>query len=554
MSSDRTWVRRAIVLGMALTLAACDREPRGEPSPFLQQTLGQADGPVLLQLPGGDTLNVSAEVVAFYRERGYRQAWTDYDEILDGGWTMLRVMEAAAEDGLDPERYRFPLALSMVQQVEEDSIPEEDEPAQMARADLVLSEVFGRYANHLRGGVLDPTASGLDWRIAKDSAEVKVLLAQLADGADAVAVVDSLRPAAPVYHALMAQLGKYRKIVAAGGWPEVPDVESEIGAQSPGVAALRQRLIAEGDPEEVRLAQAQGAAVNTFDENLKAALEHFQERHGIEADGAIGPSTRKELNTGADARVQQILLNLDQWRWLPQELGQKYILVNVAGFEMEYVKDGAVALAMSVVVGQEGWETPIFTDTMEHIVFNPYWNVPESIKQDEVIPAIQRDPSYLSRNNMEALAGGNVVGGLDYGNLSAYTYRQKPGGRNALGQVKFLFPNKHNVYLHDTPADQYFARTSRAFSHGCIRLEKPLELARMLLDDVTERSAGDVDELTARTTEQWISLSEPLPVYILYFTAWSGPDGAMRFYPDVYERDRRLQEQAEKELRVAELG
>jgi murein L,D-transpeptidase YcbB/YkuD len=541
----------AVVL---LVAAACDREPRGEPSPFLQAQLTGADGGVVLQLPDGDTLHVSSEVVAFYRGRGYRQAWTDYDEIEERGWALLRVMESAVDDGLDPERYRFPLAMRMVQQVEGDSIAEEDEPAQMARVDLVLSEVFGRYAHHLRGGVLEPSVSGLDWRIPKDSARVQELLTQLADGGDASAAVARLRPSAPVYHALMEQLVKYRGIAAAGGWPEVPEnVESEVGSRAQGVALLRQRLIAEGDAEEVRLAQMGNAAAATFDENLKAALEHFQQRHGIAADGAIGPSTRKELNTSADARVQQILLNMDQWRWLPQELGERYILVNVAGFEMEYVKNDSVALAMNVVVGQEGWETPIFTDTMEHIVFNPYWNVPESIKQDEVIPAIQRDPSYLSRHNMEALAGGRVVGGLDHGNLGAYTFRQRPGGNNALGEVKFLFPNRHNVYLHDTPADQLFSQTSRAFSHGCIRLEKPLELARMLLTDVTDRPASDVEKLTARDSEQWVNLTEPLPVYILYFTAWAGRDGSMRFYPDVYERDERLQEQAESELGIAEL-
>ena len=547
--------RLLAAVGLTLGVGACDREPQNEPSPFLQELLSGADGGVVLELPGGDTLNISSEVVAFYHAQGYRQAWTNYDEIEEGGWTMLRVMESAVSDGLDPERYRFPVALSMVQQVEEDSLPEEDEPAQMARVDLVLSEVFGRYAHHLRGGVLEPAESGLDWRIAKDTADVQGLLTQLSEGADAEAMVASLRPQAPAYNALMEQLAKYRKIAAAGGWPEVPgELEAEIGSTAPGVAVLRQRLIAEGDAEEVRLAGMGNAAATTFDENLKAALEHFQNRHGIAADGAIGPSTLKELNTSAESRVQQILLNLDQWRWLPQDLGERYILVNVAGFEMEYVRNDSVALAMAVVVGQEGWETPIFTDTMEHIVFNPYWNVPASIKEDEVIPAIRSDPSYLSRNNMEALAGGRVVNAVDYGNLDAYTFRQRPGGKNALGQVKFLFPNEHNVYLHDTPADQYFARTSRAFSHGCIRLEKPLELARVLLEDVTDRSANDVEGLIARQSEQWINLTEPLPVYILYFTAWAGRDSGMHFYPDVYERDERLREQAERQLRLAELG
>lgn len=557
MISTRHMVRAAGLATLLLGLTACDREPLGEPSPHIQEVLGEAEGPVVVNLAGGDTITLSAPVVAFYRDRGYRQAWTDYDEIRDRGWSLLQAMELAVQDGLDPERYRFPAALRMVQQVEGDSIREEDEPAQMATVDLVLSEVFGRYANHIAGGVLEPNQSGLNWQIPKDTVDVYALLTRLASDEDPGDIVTSLRPAAPGYSALMEQLKRYRAIAANGGWPEVSDdIPEEVGQSGAGVAALRARLIAEGDPEEVRLAQADSAAARTFDANLKAALEHFQNRHALAVDGHAGASTLEELNVSAAERVQQILLNMDQWRWLPRQLGDRYILVNVAGFEMEYVKNDSVALAMNVVVGQEGWETPIFTDTMESIVVNPYWNVPASIESDEVIPAIQRDAGYLARNNMEAVLGNDVVSpsALDYGNLQQYSFRQRPGSDNALGQVKFLFPNKNNIYLHDTPADQLFSEHSRAFSHGCIRLEEPLELARMLFDDVTDRPAAQLDDLLARDSEQWVSVNQTLPVYILYFTAWAGRDGSMHFYPDVYERDRRLEEQVQQELQLSELG
>ena len=538
---------------LLLALGACDREPRGEPSPHITQVVGDATEPVVLQI-GGDTLILGTPVLEFYRARQYRQAWTDYDEILDRGWALLQAMEGAGADGLDPARYRFPTALRLVQQVEEDSIDEDDEPAQMATVDMVLSEVFGRYANHLAGGVLEPDQSGLDWRIPKDTVDVQALLTRLSSDEAPGDIVASLRPTAPEYETLMEQLERYRGIAANGGWPQVPDeLPTDVGARAPGVAVLRTRLIAEGDAEETRLAQAGSTEPDAFDESLKAALEHFQTRHALTPDGRIGPSTRKELNTTAEERVQQIVLSLDQWRWLPHDLGERYILVNVAGFELDYVKDGRIALSMNVVVGQEGWETPIFTDTMEHIVVNPYWNIPESIKQDETIPALQQDPGYLERNNMEALSGNQVVApeAIDFSNLDAYSYRQRPGRDNALGAVKFLFPNEHNVYLHDTPADQYFSESSRAFSHGCIRLEKPIDLARMLFADVTQRSPDDLDELRSRDTEQWVQVTRPLPVYILYFTAWATRDGRMSFYPDVYERDRRLEEQAAERLTIA---
>lgn len=543
-------VRTVGTATLLLAMVACT-DPSGEPSPHIEAVLANAEGPVTLQLPDGDTLTLSEPVVRFYRERGYLQAWTDYDEILDRGWALLEVMENAGQDGLDPERYRFPVALRMVQQVEEDSLEEKHEPAHMATVDLVLSEVFGRYANHLTGGILDPTASGVAWKIPKDSVATYDLLQRLAAEEDPAQIVASLRPTVPEYYALMEQLARYRKIVAQGGWQAVPDdLPAEVGGNGAGVAALRARLIAEGDPEEVRLAQQGSGAPNVYDENLAAAVEHFQARHALQPDGRVGGSTLEQLNVPAEERVQQIVLNLDQWRWLPRQLGERYILVNVAGFELEYIRGDSVALAMNVVVGQEGWETPIFADTMEHIVVNPYWNVPESIKQEEIIPAIRRNPGYLSANNMEALSGSRVVpaGALDHGNLEAYSYRQKPGSRNALGAVKFLFPNDNNIYLHDTPADQYFSAHSRAFSHGCIRLEKPLDLARMLLDEVTDQPSDRLDELLSRESEQWISVTETLPVYILYFTAWAGRDGTMRFYPDIYERDRRLQEQVEEQL------
>lgn len=554
----RTTTARLAAALIVAAAAACDREPLGEPSPHITATLSQAEAPLTLTLPGGDTLTLSAPVVEFYRQRGYRQAWTDYDEIRERGWTLLEAMERSEADGLEPNRYRYPVAYGLVQQVEGDSIPEEDEPAQMATVDMVLSEVFGRYANHIAGGIVDPSVSGVTWTIPKDTVDVRALLERLASDQDPATVVDSLRPTAPQYRLLMEALARYRQITSAGGWPEVPEgVGDEVGESGAGVAALRQRLIAEGDAEETRLARADSGAADVFDENLKQAVQHFQARHSIDTDGAVGPATLEQLNTSAATRVQQIRLNLDQWRWLPRELGERYILVNVAGFEMELVENDSVLIAMNVVVGQEGWETPIFRDTLESIVVNPYWNVPASIEADETLPALRRDPSYLASNNMEVLAGDRVVdaASVNWSQVSSsnsYSFRQKPGPGNALGQVKFLFPNQNNVYLHDTPAGALFSESSRAFSHGCIRVEKPLELARILMDRVTDRSSADLDDLLGRSTEQWIRVTDPVPVYVMYFTAWAGRDGTMRFHPDVYERNQRLDEQTKRALRAAD--
>jgi murein L,D-transpeptidase YcbB/YkuD len=267
-----------------------------------------------------------------------------------------------------------------------------------------------------------------------------------------------------------------------------------------------------------------------FDAKLAQAVRHFQDRHGLAEDGAAGTETLAALNVPAEDRLRSVWLNLDRWRWLPRELGAHYVIVNVAGFEMAVMKNDTPALAMKVVVGKTGNQTPIFRDTLEHVVVNPYWNVPPKIYRNEVLPAIQRDPGYLARNDMEFVRSGSSTG-----------VRQRPGPRNALGEVKFLFPNDHDVYLHDTPADDLFGRQTRAFSHGCIRLEKARELAYYLFENAAGRTRAEYDRMVGGR-ERWVRLKQKLPVYVVYFTAWPDQDGSVHFYQDIYRRDERMEE------------
>jgi murein L,D-transpeptidase YcbB/YkuD len=547
MSIDaRTASRPFTALAFLIFLLPCDlrRDPSGKPNERVAAVIGSAETPVL-QLKSGDTLHLSAPVVAFYRERGYRQAWTDYDEVLDQGVELLETMGRSAQDGFEPDEYRYPLAAKMLEQVEEDSLEESAEPAQMGEVDLVLSEVFARYARHLAGGALDPKVAGLDWQIEREEPDVKSMLERLADGQTPEELVDSVRPQVPEYRAMMAALARYREIEKAGGWEAVSGGvrRPEVGSSSAG--ALRRRLIAERDPAEVELARRGEATPDVFDAALKQALVHFQERHGVEPDGALGEATLAELNAPVSRRIAELKLNMDRWRWLPRDLGDLYVMVNVAGFELEVVENDSAILAMNVVVGKDASRTLIFRDTMENIVINPYWNVPPDIQKNELIPAVRRDPSYLDRNNFEVLRGNRRVSAsqIDLGSLrsGAYTFRQKPGGDNALGQVKFLFPNDANIYLHDTPAQRLFSQRSRAFSHGCIRVEKPVELAKLIMSKATDLAPDQYEQLRARPGEQWIRLARPIPVYILYFTAYANRDGSVSFHPDIYERDRLLE-------------
>jgi murein L,D-transpeptidase YcbB/YkuD len=547
-------VRRATPQWPALLLVAlilpdaCDPEPRGEPNARVREIIAASGSPVL-QLPTGDTLHISEPIAQFYRDRGFRTAWTDYDEVLDRGLALLETMGRSGGDGFDPEEYRYPLASRMLMQVEEDSLEERDEPGQMGVVDIVLSEVFSRYAQHLTGGALDPRVAGLDWQIEREEPDVRRLLDSLLDGTRPDVLVDSVRPEPPEYRLMMRALARYREIERAGGWQAVPDGKlPEIGGSSALAGALRQRLVAERDPDEVALAQRGQARPDVFDEGLRDALAHFQARHGLDGDGKLGKLTLAELNEPVATRIAELKLNMDRWRWLPRDLGDLYIMVNVAGFELDVVENDSSLMTMNVVVGKDAWRTPIFRDTMEHIVINPYWNVPPNIQRDEVIPALLRDPGYLESHNMEVLVGNRRISPaeIDPGRVRAgsspYHIRQLPGGDNALGEVKFLFPNKDDIYLHDTPARSLFTQSSRAFSHGCIRVEKPVELAKLIMAKATNRPSEDYETLRARSGEQWINLNRPVPVYILYFTAYAHRDGSVSFHPDIYERDARLGE------------
>jgi L,D-transpeptidase YcbB len=231
--------------------------------------------------------------------------------------------------------------------------------------------------------------------------------------------------------------------------------------------------------------------------------------------------------------------------------------VNVAGYEMEVVEEGRPVLSMAVVVGEEAWETPVFWDTLDHVVFNPYWNVPESIEEATILPELREDPSYLERNNFEVVDRSGPTptvvspSSIDWTKVGEdeefpYFFRQRPGPNNALGRVKFMFPNEHNIYLHDSPEQHLFERARRAYSHGCIRVEKPLELARLLMEMDSDTSPGGIDDLLGHDSERRVDLNGTIPIYILYFTAWADEDGSTRFHHDPYHQDRRLEANAKE--------
>lgn len=305
----------------------------------------------------------------------------------------------------------------------------------------------------------------------------------------------------------------------------------------PRVARLRARLLGVGGLAGV------DELDSTFDETLQRAVMDYQAAHGLVADGIAGAGTVQHLDMTDADRIARIKLNLKRWRQLPPDLGREHILVNIPEFRLRYVQSHEERLSMRVVVGSEANPTPEFSDEIEYLVFNPYWYVPSSILREELLPTIRGNSDYLSANRYELLANGRAIApddvdfdGIDFDRFP-YRVRQKPGARNALGSVKFLFPNPQNIYLHDSPAKNLFARSKRAFSHGCIRLEYPDVLAQALLKSNSEWTESRIDETITQGARHQVNLDESVPIYLAYFTVRVLDNGDVAFYDDIYGRD-----------------
>ncbi len=501
--------------------------PAQPPQPALTQQLQlllrlrtPASGkPPELQADGA-AYRASPDLPCFYDRRSFVPAWIADTGLRRQADELLAAIADAAADGLRPEDYHLADLQRRLLQARTQAAP-----ADLAELDLALTDAFLRLAADLAHGKVNPELIYSDCAI--DVPEVDLpgsLESALAAGGVRKALED-LTPAHAGYRALKQALAAYR---AKSDWPAVPaGPPLRPGDRNERVAALRSRLEASGD-----LAPPDSAAPpverDLFDAALEAAVRIFQERHGLDADGAVGPATVDALNVSVADLVRQIEINLDRWRWLPRDLGERYVMVNIAGFALDVMESDQSVLSMRIVAGKPTSRTPMFTGTLSHIVLNPYWNVPPGILKDEILPKIRRDPGYAARENLEVLPGGKV--------------RQRPGPNNALGKIKFLFPNRFNVYLHDTPSRSLFSRSVRTFSHGCIRVEKPVDLAEYLLRDDPAWTREKIESVLGDGRERWIVVPRPLPVHLVYWTAWVDEAGVLQFRKDVYGRDRPLLE------------
>jgi len=480
----------------------------------------------------------------FYQPGGYAPVWTQGNTPSPQALAMIDQFRNAWQKGLEPDDYDASRWDTRLQGLKSSS-------ADRDAFDVALTVSTMRFISDLHIGRINPRHFEFDF----DSDQRKYDLAQflrerVLPASDMSSVIDSVEPPYPGYKRTKQALQTYVQLAQKDNGEQLPPIKGKIvpGATYAGVPRLTQLLRLTGDlPADANVP----ADSTTYSGPLVEAVKKFQGRHGRDRNGQIDTQTLADLNVPLSRRVRQMQLTLERWRWLPEAYQQSPIVANIPEFRLRaYDKDFNIGVTMNVVVGKAyGHNTPVFSDTMEYVVFRPYWDVPPSIIRGEILPKLVRDPNYLAKkgfvlvdSSRNVVASGTVssemIAQLKAGKLFV---RQKPGPTNALGLAKFIFPNSYNVYMHDTPATEFFARSRRDFSHGCIRLEKPADLAAWVLRD---NSGWNPERIRAamkgNDDSQQVNLTHPIPVLIVYGTVIVLEDGLVHFYDDIYKQDAAL--------------
>ena len=473
----------------------------------------------------------------FYERRQFAPAWVEKAKPgpqIDG---LVESLRAAEAEGLDPQLYNVGMIEERRKEASKGFLTDKGfDPREAGALDVWFTYLYMKYASDLADGLSDLARTDPAWKIKPEQFDPLTHLEKALTGNRITDSLRELSPRASEYAGLKKALAEYGALQARGGWQALPQtLKLKPGDRSPHIGALATRLAASGD--------FRGGPPAAYDASLQEAVKVFQRRHGLTDDAVIGREVVTEMNVPVEHRIAQIRMNMERWRWLPRDLGDRYILVNIPEMRLDVYEGEKVPLTMRVVVGKPDTQTPIFNDEMTHLVFSPYWNVPPGIAADETLPSVMRDPGFLARNNMEVVdASGSAVdpSAVDLGNPSRYRFRQRPGASNSLGLVKFMFPNQFNVYLHDTPADSLFERATRSFSHGCVRVAEPVALAKYVLRDQPEWDSARIEAAMQAGEEKHVKLKAAIPVYLGYWTARVRPDSTVQFRKDVYGIDQRL--------------
>ncbi|HMB89332.1 MAG TPA: L,D-transpeptidase family protein [Rhodothermales bacterium] len=529
--------------GLACADAADATDPQPSPLPPDSAYANALEDLITEQSPAylRERDHIHKAIQRLYKRRSYQPAWFYDTALRANAEDLISILRRANEEGLDPADYRLDAILQHIQ-----DLADTPEPEAVAETDALLSFAFIDYASDLYNGRISPEDVDPEWYTETKQKDYAEILETALNQDNLAATLQDLAPVHKSYQHLRDALATYRTYAEQGDWPMIP--EGEVlhpgDSSSSRVPPLRQRLATAGYLDNA-------GSDSRYNERLAGAVYRFQEEHGLVTDSLLGPSTAAALNISVEDRIRQIEFNMERWRWLPDDLGDRYVLVNVPGFRVYAYDDGAVAESMNVVVGKSyaGRQTPIFTDEMEHLIFSPYWNIPPSIANDEILPNARGNRNYLTSNNYQIVShygpGAEVydpyttsLSGVVSGELRL---REKPGPSNALGLVKFMFPNPLAIYLHDTPADHLFNKTERDYSHGCIRVERPVDMAVYALAGKPAWDRARIEEAMHNGEWQQVDLEQHIPVYILYFTAFADDGGSVQFYDDIYGHDEALE-------------
>ncbi|WP_456462769.1 L,D-transpeptidase family protein [Reichenbachiella sp.] len=468
----------------------------------------------------------------FYLRNSFSLAWDAQDKK-----QLLKVLENAPDDGLFSKDYHYDALIKLNSSAKT--------LEQKAELDLLFTDAFLLYASHFLNGKVNPETVDGEWKAVRREGNAREFLEQALASGNIESSLRSLKPIHSGYDVLKKQLAVYKNLAASGGWETIPEGPTlKVGmTDSIRIPKLIDRLVISGD---LVLMKNNNYELNTM---IEGALKKYQTRNGLEVDGALGKQTTESLNIPIEERINQILINLERYRWIAQDLGEHYVIVNIADFQMQVFRQGNLTFEENVIVGKTFRKTPVFSSKMTYMVLNPYWVVPPTILFQDFLPEIQKNPAFLTAKNIKVLkgfgSGANIVDPttVDWKQYSKnnfpFTLRQDPGPTNALGQVKFIFPNNYNVYIHDTPSKEMFQRADRAFSSGCIRLKNPMNFTHYLIKDNPKWNKEAIDKIMREGKEYTIFLDKPVNVHILYLTSWV-EKGELQFRKDIYNRDQPL--------------
>ena len=479
--------------------------------------------------------SIKNEVTKFYKNRNYQCAWfnkTGMTQAVPNFYNQLQNYSSHFND----KQFYNPQLDTLITLIKTNKVDTKVNLINNKSLELLLTTTFFKYSKKVYGGIIK-NPHNLDWFIPKNKKNYQVVL-------DSLVISDnkniSKEPVNQYYIKLIEKLRQYRDIQKKGGFPIVITEKKtlKLNQIDSCLPKVKQHLFLTKDLQNNDNSQV-------FTKELELAVINFQKRLGLGENGKIDKQTLLELNKPVDFRINQMMVNLERLRWIPVEMGKEFLLVNIPEFKLHVFENGKEIWLTNIVVGKDAKQTSIFKGNISKIILNPYWNVPNSIINEEILPALKRNPSYLTKNNMEVLSGEHIVNASrinwkKYEKNIPFTIRQKPGRDNALGKMKFLFPNNFSIYLHDTPTKSLFNRTKRDFSHGCIRVENPMKLALYFLKNNKEWNQVKIDSILTTGKEFDISIKPTIPVYIAYFTAWVDNKGNLNFRNDIYDLDAAL--------------